>query len=142
MRELSLGLYFEGAALFTYGHVHGLRSRAEVDAILATALTLAVEGEEIGLKSNGTILRCVSGQDDGDEFGRWPEGANRGSEDDYRQALIGYAEFLAALPHDPSLRPLRWTVAEYEIDENGHMIDVIGGEAGEFGKPESHRRCP
>ena len=123
LNSATLSVVFEGECLFVATWIKNLNSSKEARALLQRGLSLSSDGSGIFLCSGAVVSRRLC-ELEGDEFGRWPAGADRQSEEQHRSARIHLAEFLSYLPRDRSLQLAWWGITKYEYNRHGKLTSI------------------
>ena len=138
----ALTVEFQASRLFVIAHADDLRSFTEGEEVLAGGMSLSFGGDEAWLCAGDRRLRRLSFRD-GDDFGQWPDGADRSSQDDRLAAMVSLPDFLDALADDGDLRLTWWSITESEVEEDGRHRRVVRSAVSaspDSGRPESDRR--
>jgi hypothetical protein len=104
---------------------------------LEQAQRFIADGPSVAI-NNGVYLRCPDGrlrelygeEDTADECGRWIEGANRDSLDDWLSSLLNVEEFLRWNPQAHSFKLYWFGIAEWSLHGNGHPSQLVRSTSG------------
>lgn len=132
-RRATLTVHFEGKRLFVLAHVGGLGSLQEAEQLVRSGLWLGFGEDAVAIRTHSAALRELSSYE-GDDFGCWPDGADRNSLDAYIESLIPVRNFVALLPGDGDLRAVWWSIVECEIDADGRFAATTARRSGYIGK--------
>lgn len=133
MKITNLSIYFTSGPLFVLATVDNLTSFEDAQAVLAGEPRLSRDIGEYSLWSDNRLVRVLS-EHDGDEFGCWPDGADRNLQEDYWNALISFDQFLNVDPDPARMQAEWWQITENALDGNGRFRSIIRHASGHIGK--------
>lgn len=116
-------IYFLHDRLFATVSVYFYAPFCDVKSIICAGIHL-VRREGTALVIAGSqILRNLS-TEEGDEFGLWPEEANRSDQEAYFAACTDLPTFEASLIEGHVVEAKSWSAVEFLADSRGHFAEV------------------
>ena len=132
----TLVIRFESGNLFILAVIRGLESSKQAQQILDSGPVIQIQDGSIYIsRPNCELVPLFEEENHSDECGKWLDGADRSSLDDFLDAVLGVPDFLALGPVDYEFEPVWYSISEYSFDDKGQLKDLVASRSGCIGIP-------